>query len=230
MQSSVNQPFLEKRAKYARWGSFVGMGALFIGLITTNRSPLLAYLFLLIGLFGATLGSYMTSRYVREPRADQILGDALANLDRRYALYHYYLPSNHIVASHYGLTVLLPRPQEGEVRYRDERWHHKAGWRKVLQLFGEPGLGKPDQHLQHEIEWVKEWIDELMPDHDIPVNGAIVFTSPRVELKASRAPVPAITSADLADHMKRGLKGQPTLSTALQKELRRLLDEFTSAG
>ncbi len=229
MQSFVNQPFLAKRAKFARWGSYVGLGALFIGLVITSRSPLLAYVFLLIGLLGATFGSYMANMYVREPRADQVLSKELDGLDKRYTLYSYYLASNHIIASHYGLTVVLPKPQEGEVSYVNGRWRHKAGWRKIFQIFGEPGLGKPDQELNGEIRAVKEWIDKLMPEQNIPVNGVILFTNPKVKLNASGLPAPAVTRDGIADYMKQGLKGQPTLTTATQTELRRILDEVVAS-
>jgi len=111
MQSVVNEPFLKKRATYARWGSYLGIGALFVGLVTSTRYPLLAYLFLLIGLLGATFGSYMTNRYVREPRADQTLEDVLNGLDKRYRLYSYYLLSDHVISSHFGLTALVAKPQ-----------------------------------------------------------------------------------------------------------------------
>lgn len=230
MQSFVNQPFLEKRGKYARWGSYVGFGALFVGLVLTRESPLLAYVFLLIGLLGASLGSYMANRYVREPRADQVLEEAVSELDKRYTLYHYYLPSNHVIASHYGLTVVEPRAHEGEITHDNGRWRHKAGLRKFLQLFGEPALGKPDQDLEREIRWVKEWIDEVMPEEDIPVNGAVAFTSPKVVLHVSGQSVPMMEVAELARHMKQGLKGQPTLPTTRQKELRRILDEVVAQG
>ena len=53
MQSFVNELFLAKRAKYAKWGSYLGFGALFLGLLTTTRNPILAYVFLLVGLLGA---------------------------------------------------------------------------------------------------------------------------------------------------------------------------------
>jgi len=230
MQSVVNEPFLKKRATYARWGSYLGIGALFVGLVTSTRYPLLAYLFLLIGLLGATFGSYMTNRYVREPRADQTLEDVLNGLDKRYRLYSYYLPSDHVIASHFGLTALVAKPQEGEITYDGGRWHHKAGWRKLLQLFGEPSLSKPDQELEREVGFVAEWIGEVMPEQDIPVSGVIVFTSPRVALNVTGLPVSAVTSSDLADHMKRGFKGQPPLSTAVRKELGRILDEVVAAS
>ncbi len=230
MQSLVNEPFLKTRANYARWGSYIGLGALAVGLMTTTSSPLLAYVFLLIGLLGASVGAYMSNRYVREPRVDQVLDEVLGSLDKRYAVYNYYLPSDHVIASHYGLTVIVPRSQRGEIRYENGRWYHRAGWRKLLQFFGQPSLGKPDQDAVEEIESLKKWIDEVVPSADIPVHGAIVFTNPNAELTLSEIPVPTMMAADLFDHMKQGLKGGPVLSTARQKELRRILDEVCAAS
>jgi len=225
MQSYVNEAFLAKRSKYAKYGMYVGFGALFIGLMVTNRNPLVAYLFLLVGLIGATFGSYMSNRYVREPRADQLLDDALAPLDKRYSAYHYSLACNHLLLSHYGLTVIEPQHQEGRIGYSDGRWQHKAGWRKALQLFGEPSLGKPDQELRRDIEWVEGWVKEILPDEDIPVNGVIVFTNERATLEVSGEHPAMMLAGDLARYLKEALKGQPTLATSRLKELRRLLDE-----
>ena len=226
MESYVNEPFLKKRSKYARWGSYLGLGSLFVGLMISTRNPLLAYVFLLVGLLGSSFGAYMANRYVRQPRADQTLGNALEGLDKRYALYHYYLAADHVIASHYGLTVVVPRSQKGEIRYENGRWHHKAGLRKFLQFFGEPGVGKPDQDLAEETKLVKEWIDQVLPEQDVPVNGVVVFTNAEAVLQVREAPVPAVAVADLPEHMKRGLRNtdQPILTTAQQKELRRTLD------
>jgi hypothetical protein len=180
---------------------------------------------MLIGLMGATFGSYMASQYVREPRADQRLSHALEGLDRRHALYHYYLNSNHVLTSHYGMIVLMPRSQEGEITYQAGKWQHKGGWRKIMQLFGEPGLGKPDQDLIADMQDLKKWIDQVMPETNIPVNGVVVMTSPKATLHAEKAPVPAVLLENLADYLKSGLKGETTLTTATQKELRRVMDE-----
>ena len=230
MESFVNEPFLKKRAKYARWGSYVGLGSLFVGLMISTRNPLLAYVFLLIGLLGSSFGAYMANRYVREPRPDQTLENALGGLDKRYVLYNYYLAADHVIASHCGLTVVVPRPQKGEVRYENGRWHHKAGLRKLLQFFGEPGVGKPDQDLAEEVKLVKEWIDQALPEGDVPVNGVVAFTHPEVDLQASEAPVPAMVISELFDYMKHGLRDQPILTTAKRKELRRVLDVVVAAG
>ncbi|MHB0857544.1 MAG: hypothetical protein ACYC5M_08235 [Anaerolineae bacterium] len=225
MQNRVNQSFLTKRGKIARWGTYIGIGALVIGLMTTTRSILISYAFMLVGLIGASIGSYMTSRYVREPRADQIITTALEGLDKRFAGYHYLLGTNHVIASHYGLTVVIPKAQDGLITFQNGRFRHKAGFRRVFQFFGEQGLGKPDQELAQEVGWVKEWIDQVMPEPSIPVNGVVVFTSPKAELQIRGANVPAVAVDQLADYMRTGLKGSTTLTTATQKDLRRLLDQ-----
>lgn len=231
MESHLNQPFLAKRQKYARWGSFIGLGALVLGLMTSTRSPLLSYAFLVIGLLAASFGSYTASRYVREPRPDQVLDKALEGLDKRYALYHYYFATPHVLASHLGLTVFLPKVQEGEITYENGRWRHRAGWRKFLQLFGEPSLSRPHVELGEDVRWLKEWIDAAMPGDDIPVTGAVIFTNPRATVHASKAPVPALTADQLERFVKQDLRGQVSaLSTAKQKELRRVLDEAIAAA
>ena len=161
----------------------------------------------------------------------QTLSEALESLDKRYTLYSYYLSANHILISHYGLMGIIPRSHNGEVTYDENgRWRQKAGWRKVFQLFGEPSVGKPDQEAVDDVEWTKKWIDEVFPEEDIPVNGVVVFTDPAVELYAKKCPTPVVKAGDLARYLKQGLKGQPTLTTARQKELRRTLDEIIAAS
>jgi hypothetical protein len=226
MRNYVNEAFLAQRLKWARWGGYIGFGSLIIGLFVSGNYPLIAYALLLVGLLGASFGSYMTSRYVRQPRVDKVLAEAMENLDKRYALYNYYLPSNHVIVSHYGLMVIEPRPHRGEVEYRDGRWRHRAGiGGKLMQLFGEPGLGRPDQDLAHEVARMKSWIEQAMPDVDVPVYGAVVFTDPRVMVQAEDAPVSAIKAEALFDLMRQGMRGNPLLSTAIQNELGRVLDQ-----
>ena len=78
-----------------------------------QKDVLLAYLFLLVGLIGATFGSYMANRYVREPRADQTFASQLGELDKRFALYNYFALGDHVVASHHGITLSSGVPAPG---------------------------------------------------------------------------------------------------------------------
>lgn len=225
MQAYVNEPFIQKRVAIARYAGLGGFGALLVGIFVATTSVLASYLLLIVGLVAATVASYMTNQYVKEPRADRVFQRVLDGLDRRYALYSYYLPANHVVASHHGLTVLLARPQRGVVTVADRRWQHKSGWRRVLQFFGEPGLGRPDADLLHEMQTMTKWVAEHMPGEEIPVTGTVVFTHPEVELSVSDAQVPVLTGDELPRFFREDLRSSPILSTAVQKDLRRVLDE-----
>jgi len=225
MQAYVNEALIKKRVSVARYAGIAGFGALVAGLFTVSSNLFLSYVFLIVGLIAATVASYMTNQYVKEPRGDRVFQRVLAGLDKRYALYSYYLPASHVVASHHGLTVLLARPQRGVVTVQGGRWQHKSGWRRILQFFGEPGLGRPDADLQHEMQRVAKWISERLPEVEIPVTGVVVFTHPEVELHVSDAQVPVMLVADLPRFFREDLRDAPILSTAVQKDLRRTLDK-----
>lgn len=230
MEAFINQPYIERRVKISRYATWGGLGALVVGLFLAQRSIIFSYASLLAGMVGAMVGAHYTSTYVREPRADQVFAHQLDGLDKRYALYCYYLPSNYVVASHYGLTVLLPKAQKGEVTLSKGQWKHKAGLRKLMQFVGEPSLGNPERELATEIKAVEEWLARKMPQLDVPVHGVVVFTHPEVILDAQDSAYPAMVTDKLAEYLKQGMKGQPTLSTANQKEMRRTLDTVVAGG
>ncbi len=229
MEVVVNQPFLSKRGKLGRWAMLVGLAALFVGLfLASQQNLLLSYAFLLIGLVGSSVGSYMANRYVREPRADQHLAKALESLDRRYVLYSYFLPSEQVLFSHHGFTVLEVRNQEGLIRYANGRWQHKAGLRKLMQIFGEPSLGQPDRDLGQEMRWVREWLVKTGLGEDIPVNGVIVFTHPRAELDIQGLEYPYATLENLPEVLRTSLADHPPLPTSRRNEIRSRLDELVA--
>jgi hypothetical protein len=65
---------------------------------------------------------------------------------------------------------------------------------------------------------------------DVPVQGVVVFTHPEVVLDAKDSAYPAMVTDKLPEYLRQGMKGQPTLSTANQKELHRLLDSVVAGG
>ncbi len=231
MESFVNQPFLDKRRKWASWASYAGLAALFAGILTATRSLLISYLCLMLGVIAASIGAYLSNRYVREPRGDQVLTRTLEGLDKRYALYSYYLSTAHVIASHFGLMVVATRPQKGQVGFADGKWQHRARWRFVTQFLGEPSIGRPELTVRDDVESLEQWVASALPGEEhVPVNGLVLFTNPDVELDAADAPIKALKTNDLAAYLRTGLKGQPVLSTSRQKELRRLLDGVVEAS
>ena len=226
MQAYANSAFIAKRRKIAKWGNYIGLGALFLGLFTVSRSPVLSSTLLLIGVFGASIAAYMTSRYVREPRADQLLARAIDGLDRRYTLLSYYLPVDHVVFSHHGFTVLMTRAQQGDISFSNGRWNHQMRMRRIKQLLGEPALARPDRDLQGEITEVSHWVATQGMGENVPVSGVIVFTSDRATLNTDGLDCPAVTLKNLADFLREGLPEAARLSTSERREIESKLDEL----
>ncbi len=230
MESYTNERFVAKRMKWARTTSYVAVAALLIGLMTAGRVLWVAYALLLVGLIAASIGAYLTNRYIKEPRADKVLASSLESLDKRYALYNYYFPAGHLLMSHYGLTVLDPYTMGGKVSYQNGHWRHKQGLAKIKQLFGDPALGRPEIELRQELAQVRKWIDEAMPDQHIPVTGVVVFTDPKLELTVEGGDLAVVKADGLAQYMKVGPKGVEVLSTSQQRQLRQMLDDAVRAA
>ena len=219
MQAFVNDAFLNKRRKYAKWGNYIGLGALVIGLFTAVRSPVLSSTLLLIGVLGASVGAFMANRYVREPRPDQLLARALDGLDKRYTLLSYYLPSDQVVFSHRGFTVLVTRAQRGQITYADGRWDHQMRNRRIKQLFGEPAISKPEKDLELECRDVEKWVSSLGLSDQVPVNGVIVFTGEDVQLNIQDPDFPAVTLQNLAGFLRDTTSDQTLLTTSQRREI-----------
>jgi hypothetical protein len=230
METLVNERFLAKRRTYARWASYIGFGALFGGLFASTRIPTLSYALLLVGLGAASIGSFLANRYLREPRADQLLSRALEGLDKRYTLFSYCLPTDHVVFSHKGFTVIETRAQQGNIAYRNGRWSHRAGARKFMQLFGEPSLGKPEKDLERQIGFVTKWLETAGWNEQVPVNGVIVFTNPNARLSIEGLAYPAVPVTELAQFMRSTLATQTPLSTSQRREIEGKLDALVSAA
>lgn len=226
MQAFVNEELLRKRRQYAKWGNLIGLGMLFGGLFTVARSPALSATLLLVGVVAAGVGSYMASRYVREPRADQLLAKALDGLDKRYTLYSYYLPADHTVFSHHGFTVIDTRPQTGTIVYANGRWSHRTRFRWLKQLVGEPALVSPEKDLDADISALQTWSARQGLGVEIPIHGVIVFTNENARLNIQGLRYPAVTLSELPDLLRAGMGDQAPLSTGQRREIESLLDEL----
>ena len=224
MEAFINQPYIERRVKISRYAT------------RGDWSPVVDYScpaqyhfsYASSGRHGRSHGRSALYFHLRARAPATRSCASTDGLAKRYALYCYYLPSNYVVASHYGLTVLLPKAQKGEVTL--QRPVEAQSGCALMQFVGEPSLGNPERELATEIKAVEEWLARKMPQLDVPVHGVVVFTHPEVMLDAQDSAYPAMVTDKLAEYLKQGMKGQPTLSTANQKEMRRTLDTVVAGG
>jgi hypothetical protein len=227
----TNQALIESRQRLGRWAAFSGLLVLIAGLVISFRwqTPLMVavtYATLIVGMILSSIGIYLADKWVQPPRADQALARAMKGFDDRHTLYNYVLPVDHVLASPYGLIVFTVKRHGDKVRYVDGRWKHEQSIFKKMQSLSRERLGDPVKQVTWEVERMAEWLDQHLPDTDIPVHGAIVFTNPVVELDADGVPADVLHVKKLKSYVRRADKRAGRISDETLRELEEMLDRL----
>lgn len=188
---------IARLGRIAKWANLVGMGALIVGLVLAftnveSFTSLVLYQLLALGVgwILSQVGIYLTHRYLRQPRPDQVLDAALKKVARNGRLYHYLLPAPHVLLTPEGVIVFNAKYQSGNISVSDDKWKQTGvGLRK---FFGQEGLGNPTREVENMVEALANYIRKNAPGvEEVPIGPMIVFTSKGVRnlnVKGSRIP------------------------------------------
>jgi hypothetical protein len=211
MQVITNEKLIRNRARLGRVASFAGLAVLILGLVASFYSQWLLASFgcLFVGFVLSQVGIYHANRWVKEPRADQTLDKILKGFDDRYHLYNYVLPAPHVLLAPFGLCVIKLRQQGGSVRCRGGKWHHSIGWRRLLYLFGQEGVGNPTKEVQAEVEKLRRFLARRLPEDGVPIEGMVVFTNPQVDLETENPTVPVLDGKQFKSFLRNHSKERP---------------------
>ena len=197
MQVITNERLIRNKARLGRGASFAGLATLILGLVA-SLSPewlLVSFGCLFVGFVLSQVGLYHANHWVKEPRADQTLAKMLKGFDDRYHLYNYVLKAPHVLLTPFGLCVVTPKNQGGKVSCEGEKWRSEAGWKRMIFRFlGQEGLGNPAKEVQAEVEKLRRFLAERLPnsDEEAPIEGIVVFTNPQVDLEIEAPAVPVL--------------------------------------
>ena len=225
---------MRRMATIGKYTSFLGMAALLGGFALAflpegtfeNTQALLFYQLLALsgGWIISQVGMYLSHRYVRSPRPDEVLDDTLKKVAKGGRLYHYALSAPHILLMPYGLIVINAKYQGGEIIVNSEgKWiQHGVGMRKY---FGQEGIGKPDAEIEKMVQSVAAFLNENAPDvEEIPIAPMIVFTTKGVDqLDLKKAAVPAMHFKKVRGFLKQK-QNPPALSKEDYEAVRAALD------
>lgn len=226
-----NDKLIESRARIGRIAGLAGMGVLVLGLIlsfqaTPDRTEFFygSYVALIVGIIISSIGIYNADKWLKEPRADQSLATTLKGLDNKNRLYSYLLPAEHVLLSPLGLTVFKVKRHEGQIECQGDRWRHRQSFWRAFSGFSRERLGNPSRELQYEMEKLSQLIGQKLPDTPIPLDGLVVFSSPKAELNIQDCPVPVVALKQLKGSMRKAGKDS-RMSESVRRELERVLDE-----
>jgi hypothetical protein len=158
MRVHLNEGYVKRRSSIGKWASLLGLVVLAGGFFVSLGSPglfFISFVALAIGFLLSNIGIYYANRYTRLDRPDAVLTQALKGFDDRYVLYQFLLPVSQALLEPSGLTVLVLKPQEGQISYENGKWRHKQGWGRLLRWVGQEGLGKPDLEAEHEAQTLR---------------------------------------------------------------------------
>jgi len=226
MKIIVNDQLIARRGRLGKIFTFGGLGLLLVGLIIslimTQPSFFLVSLGCLLGgIIASSIGTVNMNRWVREPRADQVLARGLKGFDDRYRLYNYTLPAPHVLLTPTGLYVLTAMLQEGAIRYEDGKWHRAFSLGRAIRFLGDEGLGRPFATGDNEVLAMQRFLEQHEVAEGVEIENVLVFVHPKTQVDIHEPPRPVVMPKDL----KRAIRsGQNKLSPDRYRRLQELFE------
>jgi hypothetical protein len=227
MKVIIDRPALARRARLSHIASLGGLLVLLSSVAISLWRPswtLVAGLLLFLGGASAMVGIYFANRWVKKPRPEEVLDQALKGLDDRHRIYHYSLPCDHLLLTSGGIIVIETVGLEGEFTYREGRWRQKMTPGRAMRFFVEERLGDPIDRAESCARAIKTLLARDVPEATaMEARGMVVFTNPYAELHVEKAPIPVCR----ADKVRARLpKDTIKLPQEIYQRVQRRLDEL----
>ena len=226
MQNVVDEERIQKGARIGKIALVASLALMGGAVILSLALPTYLWISLLCALVGLLASGVATSnmnRWMREPRADQALAQALKGFDDRYQLYNYLLPAPHVFLTPLGVYVLTALGQDGTIRYDGTKFRRDFSLGRVLRFMGEEGLGKPFAEAQAQVQAIRDLLEPAGLGDDVEIQNIIVFYNPRAQLDVSDPPTPVVVPKDLKKTVRK--LASPKLSGEQYRRLEELFDE-----
>ena len=229
MKIFIDRQKINTRAQLSNLASVGGLALLLVSVVLSLFFPSwskLAYILMIVGMGIAMIGIFFANRWVRKPRPEDSLSQALKSYDDHYCLYHYpRLPCEHLLLTPTGIVILEVYNIAGSFTYRQGRWKEAMTIGRALRYIVEERVGDPIMSVkQMEVE-LKEFLkNELGTGIAVPIRSIVVFTHPAVDLDVKGTPIPVCK----IDKLKKQISSHaPKLMPEVYDKLCLLLERVT---
>jgi hypothetical protein len=229
MKVSTNTKLIENRKKWAKRVAPVTMLLLVGGLITNFLSinnpayfrPTL--ILLALGFVSAIFSSHLANNWIREPRADQTLGQVLKKFGNDYLLYNHIGPIPHTLIAPDAVYAVVVKNQKGEISVNGRRVSRKFTFGRLLRMFGEEGMGAPISEAQSRGSKLYKFFRKSLADDEVPyIKSIVLFSNPDAVLIVNEPEVPVLKTNELKQFLRDEGRNR-TISADQRKKLAGLL-------
>jgi hypothetical protein len=243
MRVYTNNSLIEKKGKFGRRLSMVGLVILGLGMLASFAPGLIekagdaawtqnafiqwtyygGWLYLSLGalIFGFLLGqfgNYYMRRFLKPRRPDRVVAKALKGFDDRNRLYVWSSPVDLAFVGPAGVYAIVGRDLAGKITIRDGKIHTPFSFKKLLSFFGDESGGRPLDEAKAEAEKLENWLKEqLGDDATVTVKPLVVFTNDKADLTIEDADVPVLQYKQLKSFLRSQIKSKPINKKTLQQ-------------
>jgi len=216
MNIKRNEKLIKRNSTLGKIISIISLAILGAGMFITFRQPDqvgLSLSALMVGFILSQMGIYYTNRWGRSPRPDEQIDAALKGFGKQFNLYHYTTRASHVLVGPAGIWVLIPKHQKGTITYTKKRWRKRGGGflSAYLAIFAQEGLGRPEFEISSERDALQRQLKKLLPEnYELPpIEAALIFTHPDVNIQAQDAPSPTLYAKKAKDFFRKISKEKP---------------------
>ena len=235
MEIITNYQFIKTRQRLGSILSFIGIAVLVGGFLltlnNTNQSyQTLALISLPLGFAISQGGLYFANRFVRTPNTSDAIDQGFDRIGKKAGrgvrLYHYVLPTPHVILSPSGVIVIIPRFQGGTITADGYEWKQKLGF--FQRLFGQQTLPNPAVEAESRIKQIAGWISNNVPElaeTELPIAAIIVITRKEPDnLDLAKSTIPAVHYTKLKGLWKQSQQATDQMSEETYDQLQAAFD------
>ncbi|MDK3161650.1 nuclease-related domain-containing protein [Kamptonema cortianum] len=201
MRIETNSGLIRRNRQLAQILFFVSFGVLIAGLFVINSqnpgdteflSVVLPIVILPLAFIMTMLSVRMTNLWVRQPRPEIVIQEALRGSGNKNVLYHYFhFPARHVLVTPNGVYAMVTRFQDGHFSVSGDRWTTHRGFAgRMLSLFRFDGIGNPSTDAKKAADHVQQMLAPIAPD--VRVQPLVIFVDPRARLDIQDPTVPVL--------------------------------------
>lgn len=230
MISIANRSKIKSQATFSNIIAVGGFITLLLGVVIPYIKPEYAEItfgFIIVGAVLSIAGVYMANRWVRLPRPEQSLDEALKKFPDSYRLYHYSgLLSQHILLSPYGITLFHTINWEGVFKYKNKRWKETISFGRAIRYPLEQHLGDPTKKSIKTKQEMRNILEKSLGGKlEIDIKSMIVFLHNKVRLDIENSVIPVYK----IDILKKQIISKGTrMPEEIYNQIKSVLDSYYS--